>query len=235
VRPHALARCSKPRILFLRMNRGTAWLLFSVVSFLGCGARTGTSDFESGGPDDNGGTPNVGASGGSGATDGGFGASGGTPLGGGAPNIAGAASFAGFPSVGGAASFAGFPSVGGAASFAGFPSVGGAASFAGAAGGPGGSGGEGGLIVNACMAIANNACDKCLCTSCSTQVVGCFSSSQCTNIFSCVVHTGCKGLDCVVTCRNIIQNNGGLTGPALSEVFSLATCATQSQANCGCN
>jgi hypothetical protein len=223
------------------MNRGIACLLFSLVSFLGCGARTGTVELGSGEPDGNGGTPNVGASAGSGATDGGFGASSGAPVAG-APNgasggvpAAGAPSFGGFANVGGAPvagapSFAGFPNVAGAPSFGGFTS------FGGAAGGPGGSGGEGGVIANVCT-FANNACDKCLCTSCSTQVVGCFSDPQCTSIFACVVQTGCQGLGCFArnTCRNVIQNNGGLTGPAVGEVFSLVTCAVGSQTNCACN
>ncbi len=245
-RRRVLARCSKPRILMVRMNRRSACLLFGVVSFVGCGARTGTLDFGAGVPDDNGGAPN------SGAPD-----VAGGPAFAGSPSFAGAPSFAaGAPSIGGAPTFAagapsffagapsfaaGAPSIGGAPSFGGFAGKGGAPSVAGApsfGGGPSGSGGgEGGLIVDACVAIASNACDKCLCTSCSTQVVSCFSDSQCTSIFSCIVRTGCQGVGCFArnTCRNVIQSNGGLTGPAVSQVLSLATCAAESQTGCACN
>jgi hypothetical protein len=229
------------------MNRRIACLLFGVVSFVGCGARTGTLELGASVPDDNGGTPNGGAPDVAGG-----------PAFAGSPSFAGAPSFAaGAPSIGGTPSFsagapsfvagapsfvAGAPSIGGAPSFGGFagkggaPSVAGAPSFAGASGGPVGGGG-GGVIVDACVAIANNACDKCLCTSCSTQVVGCFSDAQCTSIFSCVVRTGCQGVGCFArnTCRNVIQNNGGLTGPAVAEVFSLVTCAVNSQTDCACN
>jgi hypothetical protein len=210
------------------MNRGIACLLFSVVSALGCGARTETLEF---GSDGIGGAPNAGAPNVAGAPAfAGGPSSGGAPNVGGAPSFGGAATFAGAPSFGGAL-FAGGPSFGGAPNFAGAPSVGGAA------GGIGGSGGEGGVIVNACIAIAANACDKCLCTSCSSSVVSCFSDAQCTSIFSCIARTGCQGIGCYTnnTCRTTIDANGGIGGPAVGEVFSLVTCAVQSQSNCACN
>ncbi|HEX7453930.1 MAG TPA: hypothetical protein VF294_16670, partial [Polyangiaceae bacterium] len=63
------------------------------------------------------------------------------------------------------------------------------------------------------------------------------SDAQCTSIFSCIARTGCQGLGCYTnnTCRTTIDANGGIGGPAVGEVFSLVTCAVQSQSNCACN
>jgi hypothetical protein len=226
------------------MNRGIACLLFSVVSAIGCGARTGTLDSDPGGPVGDGGSggalyvagaPSFGGS----PNFAGSPSFGGAPHFAGAPSFGGAPHFGGAPSFGGAPNFAGAPSFGGSPNFGGSPSFGGLPGFAGGPsfGGSAGSGGEGGVIINACVAIANNACDKCLCTSCAVPVVSCFSDAKCTSIFGCIVRTGCLGVGCYSdsTCRNTIDANGGLGSPALAEVFSIVNCAAQSQSNCPCN
>jgi hypothetical protein len=76
-----------------------------------------------------------------------------------------------------------------------------------------------------------------LCTSCPSQVEGCFSDTHCIAIFACVIRTGCQGLGCYINgpCKKTIDDNGGVQGAAVSEVFGLASCAVQSQNTCACN
>ena len=233
------------------MNRGiTACLLFSALaaSFLGCGGRTDTEFAEAGAG---------GSSGVSGDTHGASGApltgTSGSPTVAGSPSIAGSPSFAGTPGFAGNPGFAGGPSAGGAASsgapgFGGFPNHGGSPGFGGSLGvagtptfggssGDAGAGGFGGVIVDACVSLAQNQCDQCLCQVCSDSVVGCFSDPGCAQIFACIEKTGCQGFGCYTnaTCRQVIKQNGGLTGAAAGEVFALVSCATSSQGVCACN
>jgi len=93
------------------------------------------------------------------------------------------------------------------------------------------------VILDACVAVAQTACNKCLCQVCSDAVISCFSDLGCAAIFACVERTGCQGFDCYTnaTCRPVIQQFGGLTGTAASEVFQLASCAASSQNLCVCN
>ncbi|MEP7050191.1 MAG: hypothetical protein ABJB12_07560 [Pseudomonadota bacterium] len=211
------------------MTRGTATcFLFGLLaaSFMACGGRTDMELVE-------GGAGALTGSGGSGVS----GASplpgAGTPALGGAPNVAGAPSIAGAPSAGGAA-HAGSPGIGGAPGFAGSPGgVAGAPAF----GGSPGYAGAGGVIVDACVAIAQTACNKCLCQVCSDAFIGCFSDVGCAAIFGCVAQTGCTGFDCYrnAACRGVIKEYGGLMGKAASEVFALASCSLSSQSACACN
>lgn len=151
----------------------------------------------------------------------------GAPSTGHSPGIAGAPGFAGFPNVGGSSGFAGMPNFGGMPGIAGFPGV---------AGFPGDAG-AGGVIVDACVAVAPSACEKCQCQACADQVVGCFTDRGCAAIFSCIETSGCQGLNCYrnATCRKVINDFGGLTGSAVSAVFALGSCALSSQNACACN
>jgi len=207
------------------MDRGFARLVVAAVfvSLIGCGARTD--------PFDDPGSSGAGASAGRGQGGASAGTGGshraGAPQGG-APQ-AGAAPVAGAPQGGapqaGAAPVAGAPQ-GGAAPVAG---AGGFGAISGAAGG--------GPIVDACVALAPSACGKCLCQSCSSEVVACFSDLGCALIFACVEQTGCQGLACYSagTCRTVIDNAGGLTGRSVNNVFSILSCAVTSQSACLCN
>ena len=205
------------------MDRGFARLVVAAVfaSLIGCGARTD--------PFDDAGSSAGGASAGRGQGGASAGAAGshragapgaGAPQGG-APQ-AGAAPVAGAPQ--GGAPQGGAPQ-GGAAPVAG-------AGFGGITGVAGG-----GPIVDACVALAPSTCGKCLCQSCSSEVVACFSDLGCALIFACVEQTGCQGLGCYAagTCRGVIDNAGGLTGRSVNNVFSILSCAVTSQSACLCN
>src|SRR6478735_5261269 len=237
---HVWRAPSKQAILELKMNL----LLFGgcLMLFFGCGGRTEYfSD-----PDEAGGQfPSAG----------GAPASAGAPHAGGAPNVAGAPPFtAGVPGFGGAPSFGGVTSVAGAPHFAGAPSVAGAPHMGGApgiAGAPnvggagvggvstGGAAGSGATsgIVEACQVIAGNSCQQCLCSTCSSQIVECFSNFGCALILACAQQTGCSGVACynAQTCRPVIDQFGGLTGSSMKDVLSLLSCSLSSQNSCSCN
>ena len=222
---------SKRAILVRTMNR----FLFGgcMIAVLGCGART--QYFE----DVDGSGGQLGAGGAS--------ATAGAPHGAGAPNAAGAPQFAGAPGIGGAPQFAGAPGIGGAPQFAGAPSVagaphvgggvsvGGAPSFAGAPA-TAGTGATAGVI-EACQVIAGGSCEQCLCKTCSSQIVECFSNFGCALIFACAQQTGCQGISCysAQTCRPVIDQLGGIGGKAMKGVLSLLTCSATSQNSCSCN
>jgi len=240
------------------INRGKAFFLavFGLSAAVGCGARTdtlfddGTGDYggagdstSTGGTVAHGGSSNpTGGSGfvaGSGPTgvSGSFG-TGGTGFGtggssfGGSMVTAGTTSFGGTGlGTGGGVAFGGTFSTGGSLPTAGSPAGG-----FGAVGGEAGIGGTGG-IVDACLNNAPSSCDRCLCKSCGTQINSCFADFGCALIFACVQETGCNGLACYqnATCRPIIDQFGGIAGPSVREVFSLATCVVTSGKTCGCN
>jgi len=206
------------------MDRGFARLVVAAVfvSLIGCGART--DPFDDPGSSGAGASAGRGQGGASAGTGGAHraGAPGAGAPQGGAPQ-AGAAPVAGAPQ--GGAPQGGAPQ-GGAAPVAG---AGGFGAISGAAGG--------GPIVDACVALAPSACGKCLCQSCSSEVVACFSDLGCALIFACVEQTGCQGLACYSagTCRTVIDNAGGLTGRSVNNVFSILSCAVTSQSACLCN
>jgi hypothetical protein len=170
---------------------------------------------------------------------GGFGTAGGIGVGGsfggGAGGSLGAAGFAGtgFP-FGGTFGAGGSVSAGGSLGTAGTVSTGGFGAVAGSS--EAGAGGSGG-IVELCVGASQSACNKCVCQSCGTQLNSCFSDIGCALIFACVAQTQCQGIACYQnsTCRPVIDQFGGLAGPALSEVFSVATCSVTSRGSCGCN
>jgi len=119
--------------------------------------------------------------------------------------------------------------MGGAPNVAGAPSFGGTVSVAGAGGATAG-------IVEACQVLASNACDQCLCTTCASPVIECFSNFGCALILACAQQSGCTGLDCysASTCRPVIDQFGGLKGKAMSDVLALLNCSVSSQAACSC-
>jgi hypothetical protein len=220
------------------MSRGTAFLLLSLATFLGCGGRTEElfDDQAAGGARAAGG----GALGTGAANVAGFGASSGASSAAGASgspffDIAGSSGNGADAGYTAAAGKGGSPSTGGAPSVAGFTGIAGAPGVGGFPGVAGGSGA--GPIIDACVAIAANSCEKCLCSACSSQVVSCFSNIGCALIFACVEKTGCKNLGCYTnaTCRQVIDQSGGFTGSALGSVFALAACSATSQAACTCN
>jgi len=227
---------------------------------LGCGARTDTLfDDGAGGYADVGNDSAGGASAGSygagGYTAGSFGTGGGYVGGynaggsgagfhaGGSIGTAGT-SFGGFGAVGGFFGTGGV-ATGGSGAVAGFGAVGGIVGIAGtsfggfgAVGGSGvaGSGGSGG-IVDLCVGVAQTSCNKCQCTSCGSQLNGCFGDLGCVLVLACVQETNCQALGCyqASTCRGVIDQFGGLTGSAIEEVFSLASCTATTRSTCGCN
>ena len=99
-----------------------------------------------------------------------------------------------------------------------------------------GSGATSGII-EACQVIASDSCQQCLCKSCASPVVECFSNLGCALIIACTQQTGCNGLNCYTpqTCRSVIDQFGGLTGKAMSNVLSLLQCSVGSQNSCNCN
>ena len=218
------------------MTRGQTRFVLSATFCLlmGCGARTESfydeGDFAGGSfgassGASHAGAPGVGASAGAyfgGAT--GVGANAGAYFGG-ASGVG--ASGGAFPH--GGTSFGGFGATSGAAgAFGGFGAIGGDA-------GEAGTGATGGII-EACMAVTNDSCSQCQCKVCAPQLVSCFSDLGCALIFACVQQTGCQGVSCYTpnNCRPIIDKFGGLTGPSMSEVFGVLTCAVTSQNACGC-
>ena len=227
-------------------------LLFGgcLVVFFGCGARTEYFDEPEG---DGGARPSTGgrsASAGAGPaagtsslagahSGGAVGISGAPSVTGGA-SVGGAVSVAGAPSIGGAwgrggaTSVAGAPSKGGASGVAGSTSVGGAIGIGGA--GLAGSGATSG-VVEACQVIAGNACQQCLCSTCSSQLLECFSNLGCALILACAQQTGCQGVSCysASACKPTIDQFGGLGGKSMKGVLSLLSCAGGSQNSCSCN
>ena len=204
--------------------------------FFGCGART-ESFFD---PDGSSGSFGVGGtSATAGRTFGGAANIAGSSSVGGTVNVAGAVGFAGANSAGwfgtgGNTSVAGGPGKGGA-SFGGFTGVAGGIGRGGAAGRGGGGGSSG--IEETCKALTSNSCQQCLCSTCSSQIVQCISNFGCALILACAQQTGCQGLACYspMACKPVIDQYGGLAGPAMKDVLSLLTCATTSQNNCSCN
>jgi len=213
------------------MNRGHGRLLLCAcfALLMGCGARTSTLEDELGGQDSGGASGDAGSSSGFGgvhSTPGGGAPSGGAPtagfgFGGSHPIPVGGAPSAGFGPGGapaGGAPSAGAPSGG----FAGF----------GAIGGDAGTGGIG----EVCSVLGGGSCAECQCKSCAPAIEGCFSDLGCLSIFICAQQTGCNGISCYSpgTCKTVIDQSGGLTGPSMKKVFSLLSCAASSQATCGC-
>ncbi len=220
------------------MTRGTtACLLFSALaaSFVACGGRTDTEFDQAGagglsgsiGGDNHNfsGSPAVGGNGVSGAFSAGAPSFAGAP-----PGHGGSPSFGGTPNAGGAPGSAGFPTASGAPGFGGFPSGVAGAPFGGFPG-DAGAGGSDSVIVDACVAIAQTDCNKCLCQVCSDAVIGCFTDFGCTAIFGCIEQNGYTS----ATCRAVIKANGGLAGAAANKVFSLLSCGASSQNVCACN
>ncbi len=236
----------KETILERTMNRFLVGGCLTVL--LGCGARTESfTDLDGAGGQLQGA--------------GGAGITAGAPQVAGAPNIAGAPHVAGAPGFGGTPNLsAGAPGVGGAPNASGgAPGVGGranvtagapghggtpnlAAGAPGIAGAPnakGGSPGSGATsgIIEACQVIAGNSCQQCLCKTCSSPIVDCFSNFGCALILACAQQSGCQGLACysAQSCRPVIDRFGGLTGAAMNDVLSLLTCSNASQDTCSCN
>jgi hypothetical protein len=237
-----LAPAMKSRNLERTMNRILVGGCFALL--FGCGARTDYFIDQEGA----GGQLQAGGNGpavaGAAPTSGGPG-SGGAPSAGGAPNVsAGAPAVGGRPNViAGAPGMGGAPNVSGGAPGgggrpnvgAGAPGAGGVTNVAGAAASAG-SGATSG-IVEACQVIAGSSCQRCLCTTCSSQIVECFSNFGCALVLACAQTTGCQGVACYTaqTCRPVIDQFGGLTGKAMRDVLSLLTYSLGSQNSCSCN
>jgi len=221
------------------MNR----LLFGgcLVVFFGCGART-ESFFD---PDGSSGAFGVGGSsasagrnfGGASNVAGWVNQVAGSSSVGGTINVAGSVGVAGSTiagsfGTGGHTGVAGAPGKGGA-SFGGFTGVAGGIGRGGAAGRGGGSS----VIEETCKALTTSSCQQCLCSTCSSQIVQCISNLGCALILACAQQTGCQGVACYspMACKPVIDQYGGLTGPAAKDVLALLACATTSQANCNCN
>ena len=205
---------------------------------IGCGARTESFDEELGGS-----TNNAGAAQGTGGSPSAGSPSAGSPSAGnpsaGAPNPgagSGGISFGGsgaFPGAGafpvaGTSGFGAFGGIGVAGSFGGFGAEGGDVN--------GGSAGTGGFG-EVCSLLGATPCEQCVCNQCAAPITNCFSDFGCTLIFACAQQTGCVGLACYAsnTCRPVIDQFGGLTGPAMKNVLGLSACALTATNSCGCN
>jgi hypothetical protein len=217
-----------------------------LVASLGCGARTDTlldgigggASFAGdgvGGQAQGGSFPSAGSPGRGGNGAGGSFAAGGFSVGGsgvaggnsgGNFGVAGGAVAGGFGTGGGFST--GGAAFGGSFGTAGFGAVGGIAEA-----GAGGSG----PIVDICVSLAQNACQKCQCQSCASQIDTCAADVGCAIILACVQRTQCQLADCLrpATCGTIINQFGGLTGAPLNEVFALGSCAVTTRASCACN
>jgi hypothetical protein len=200
------------------------------VGFAGGQGHGGTFNPVAGGPSFGG---TVGASGtfGTGGT---FGAAG-TFGNAGNVGVSGTFGFAG-SSFGGAFPAGGDSGISGSTSTGGFSTGGVGTAGTTSLGGSGAVGGSGG-IVNLCLATVQNACDKCLCSSCASELDSCFTEVGCALIFACVQEKQCQLFGCyqASTCRGVIDEFGGPTGSSVQQVFSLVSCAAQQATNCNCN
>jgi len=222
-------------------SRGKA-LIFTVACFgaaSGCGARTdtlfddgsGLGGFNAAGRGQGGSSSFAGNTGRGGFATGGSAIAGGFGRGGTSPT---AGTHSGGAAAAGGGGFGGFGGFGNVGNFAGSLAFGGSGAIGGL--GEAGAGGTGG-IVELCVSAAPTACEKCLCQGCGSELTACFSDVGCALIFACAQQKQCQGFNCYQnsTCRGVIDQFGGLTGPSVSEVFSLASCSVTARANCGCN
>jgi hypothetical protein len=182
------------------------------------GGTAGTSTWITGGTRPTGGTSAVGGTGPRGGTTatagtsprGGTTATGGTPIGG--TSSTGGASIGGTSSTGGA-SIGGTSSTGGTTGT--IPST---------------------LVEQACLAQATDACQRCLCGSCTQTASDCLGDSGCVSIVTCVANTKCimMGIGCYAetTCKGVIDASGGTTGPSYTRAMSLGLCLLSSGCSC---
>ena len=110
---------------------------------------------------------------------------------------------------------------------------GGAGGYYGGAGGY--YGGAGGYVSGGAGAGGTPSdCGTCVALTCGSQLLQCAQSPGCAKIFGCVQATGCTGIDCYSsnTCRQIIDDTGGLGSYSMTQLLSALTCVLQS--GCGC-
>lgn len=103
---------------------------------------------------------------------------------------------------------------------------------AGGVAGFGGSGGGGGVAQ--CVSQAKDDCDKCLCTSCFSQLGQCIADFGCPVILQCAEKTGCSGIGCYQpnTCQGVIDSFGGPFGQSAQRAFQLVACAINQGCPC---
>jgi len=53
------------------------------------------------------------------------------------------------------------------------------------------------FIETVCTALPEDTCLGCLCQSCGSTAVGCALSAPCLDTLSCLVQSGCSGVDCL--------------------------------------
>lgn len=100
--------------------------------------------------------------------------------------------------------------------------AGGATSASGAAnaGGAGGAGGPSGQFEQDCLARAADACEQCLCSSCTDQLQACAATEGCPELAVCIRDSHCQGIACYCgTFDAIACANGQANGPCKSAIL----------------
>ncbi len=80
---------------------------------------------------------------------------------------------------------------------------------------------------------ASSPCGQCICAGCSTLISECQDERGCTAILACVNETRCQigqssadGCFSSGVCREVIQENGGLSGEAIGKAAAVRACAS---------
>jgi hypothetical protein len=78
-------------------------------------------------------------------------------------------------------------------------------------------------------------CLQCINNNCSFTFAKCLTDFGCISILSCMQSTGCQAFECYSDqyCRTTIDQWGGPTGPAMTNLLQIFSCAVQS--GCDCN
>ncbi len=72
----------------------------------------------------------------------------------------------------------------------------------------------------------------CVCTSCAEDFLRCNQDRGCAEILGCALETGCRSVECLNSCGDVIERNGGLSGTStalaliVDECQGVAQCAT---------
>ncbi|PCC68212.1 hypothetical protein SAMN02745121_08920 [Nannocystis exedens] len=71
---------------------------------------------------------------------------------------------------------------------------------------------------------ASDTCTVCACLECYDEYTACRDDAGCQTIRDCIQEFGCRGIDCLGPCGDVIQRNGGPFGPAGTKAQALSTC-----------
>jgi hypothetical protein len=78
-------------------------------------------------------------------------------------------------------------------------------------------------------------CQSCIKTACTPQLVQCFNDFGCLSIFGCMTSNQCQSFNCYTdaTCKGVIDQWGGPSGPAMQELLQTFVCAFNAGCECG--